>query len=488
MALKEHNFKVDVVAKKPTKGAPKKGNLQNLGAGMQAPIAITLNKGAKVVPDWPPQPVRSRPNTADAKVGRSQQTSSLGSRPATASLTHRPSTAQDRFLQRYSLRTTRPESSGFTGIIRDFNISRYPPPNVFGSRPLSSLAWRSIPPPPSSRASSRPKTAPSAVSFSKPERDPSPPSSPPRSITPGAVSPYAVRYPKAILCSPSSLRLPKEPATGKPRRKRSASEVAQSSQQDAHPRVYAVRSEDSSRTSSASSRRSRLESSESAQPRKFRKSIWADELNFVVTDEGLKEPGLPFRPKHWGATAEMVYFEPGRAREAYFDPTATGSYPPRAPELETFSDLKYHHLHKCRVEDIAEMMLILKPDPETDAQPVEGGVSPGLSWVDVNRVPRKLTLPLELFDYPEMDLRHPSHDIIEVKILAHPAHSITCLLHINNWIYISSLHQQFRLRAWVYCETYGLNCERVTTWVNEGRLETQSLFTRRISVFTTGLL
>jgi len=143
----------------------------------------------------------------------------------------------------------------------------------------------------------------------------------------------------------------------------------------------------------------------------------------VVTEEGLKEPGLPSRPKHWGGADQAVYFaETGRAREAYFDPTATGSYPPRPPELEIFSDLKYHHLHRCKVEDIAEMVMILKPDPETDVQPVGGGESPGFSWVDVYRVPRKLTLPLELFDYPEMDLLHPSHDIIEVRILIHPAH------------------------------------------------------------------
>lgn len=141
-----------------------------------------------------------------------------------------------------------------------------------------------------------------------------------------------------------------------------------------------------------------------------------------MTEEGLKDPGLPFRPKHWGGTEGVCFSEPGRAREAFFDPSATGSYPPRPPELETFSDLKYHHLHRCKVEDIAEMMMILKPEPETDVQPVEGGASPGLSWVDVYRVPQKLTLPLELFDYPEMDLRHPSHDIIEVRILTHPVH------------------------------------------------------------------
>lgn len=398
MALKEHNFKVPVVVKKPTKSAPRKGDLQNVGAGIHAPTCIDLSSST----DWPPQILGSRPSTAGPKSRGSQQ---LLSRPATTSLTHRPSTAQDRFLQRYSLKTCRPQSSGFTGIVRDFNISRYPPPNVFGSRPLSSSAWRSVSP------TSRPKTAPAAVTASKTSEAPS------RAVSPGAISPYAVRYPKAILCIPRAS--PKAPTAEKPRRKRSAAEIAQSSQVDSHPRVYAVQSEAPERTSI--SRRSQLDSVVSTQPRKFRKSLWADELNFVVTDEGLKDPGSPFRPKYWSDSVGVYFSEPGRARAAYFDPTATGSYPPRPPELETFSDLKYHHLHRCKVEDIAEMMMILKPDPETDVQPVAGGQSPGLSWVDVYRVPRKLTLPLELFDYPEMDLRHPSHDILKVRSLTHPS-------------------------------------------------------------------
>lgn len=398
MALKEHNFKVPVVVKKPTKSVPKKGDLQNVGAGIHAPNSIDLSS----ITDWPPQILGSRPSSAGFRSRRSQQ---ISSRPTTTSLPQRPSTAQDRFLQRYSLKTCRPQSSGFTGIVRDFNISRYPPPNVFGRRSLSSSAWRSVPPTP------RPNTAPAAVTTSKTSKASS------RAVSPGAISPYAVRYPKAILCTPRVS--PKAPATEKPRRKRSASELAPNLQVESHPRVYAVHSEASERTTL--SRRSQLDSGVSTQPRKFRKSLWADELNFVVTDDGLKDPGSPSRPKHWSDTEGVYFSEPGRARAAYFDPTASGSYPPRPPELETFSDLKYHHLHRCKVEDIAEMMMILKPDPETDVQPVAAGPMPGLSWVDVYRVPRKLTLPLELFDYPEMDLRHPSHDILKVRSLSHPS-------------------------------------------------------------------
>lgn len=140
--------------------------------------------------------------------------------------------------------------------------------------------------------------------------------------------------------------------------------------------------------------------------------MYADDFHFVMTESGLKDPGAPSRlqrPQHsddWSSVRSMEFF----------DPSNTGTYPPRPPELEVFSDLKYHHLHRLRVEDIAATMMVVKPDPETDVQPSD---CDGLSWVDVEGTPQKIAVPLELFDYAEMDLVHPSHDVLKVRVESH---------------------------------------------------------------------
>lgn len=123
-----------------------------------------------------------------------------------------------------------------------------------------------------------------------------------------------------------------------------------------------------------------------------------------MTEKGLIQPaGLPSR---------KPLSEPGIAA---WDPEQTGSYPPRPIDMLMFNTIKYHHLQLIQVEDMTPDVMAHKPQPETDVQPAEGLPVKGLSWVDVQGIPHRIAQPLELFDNPELDLVHPSLDILEVN-------------------------------------------------------------------------
>ncbi len=124
----------------------------------------------------------------------------------------------------------------------------------------------------------------------------------------------------------------------------------------------------------------------------------------MMTEKGLIQPaGLP---------SKKPLSEPGISA---WDPKQTGSYPPRPIDMLMFNTIKYHHLQLIQVEDMTPDVMAHKPQPETDVQPAEGRPVKGLSWVDVQGIPHRIAQPLELFDNPELDLVHPSLDILEVN-------------------------------------------------------------------------
>ncbi len=126
-----------------------------------------------------------------------------------------------------------------------------------------------------------------------------------------------------------------------------------------------------------------------------------------MTEKGLIQPaGLPSR---------KPLSEPGIAA---WDPEQTGSYPPRPIDMLMFNTIKYHHLQLIQVEDMTPDVMAHKPQPETDVQPAEGRPVKGLSWVDVQGIPHRIAQPLELFDNPELDLVHPSLDMLEVNSIS----------------------------------------------------------------------
>lgn len=215
------NFQLNKLATRHAYGPPRKPKLNSpqLGFGTRAPQPLAKGATQKVGlnPHWPAYPYGFRPPWC-------YSTSSNLRRPCSATTHNRP-ISQDPFLQRYSLRSTRPKSSSSTGVVKDCNISRWPPPTSFGSRSVTPLSWPVGAPQDQSSSTVatrfRPGSAPSAFRADQ--------STPPRGrffgypvTRPGSPavsvrvqSPVLIRYPRAILSTPRMPR-PETPATPEP--------------------------------------------------------------------------------------------------------------------------------------------------------------------------------------------------------------------------------------------------------------------------------
>lgn len=319
------------------------------------------------------------------------------SSPGSSSSSPKSSSGAAAFLRRYSLPSVRPKTAGNAGgVATDFDISRFPlqqpveygsphpliaqPCELDGSLPIPAI-FPSGSAPSAGRVlmdtrattpaiirpmtvvgtlSSRPLSPPQGAFGSPAARAGSP------TINPAVVFPPArIRFPRNFTSPPPSAR---EACDVFPERRPSTAKLAEW---------------------------------------KFRRSIFADEFHFVITEKGLIQPaGLPSR---------KPLSESGIAA---WDPEQTGSYPPRPIDMFMFNTIKYHHLQLIQVEDMTPDVMAHKPQPETDVQPAEGRPVKGLSWVDVQGIPHRIAQPLELFDNPELDLVHPSLDILEVNSIS----------------------------------------------------------------------
>lgn len=290
------------------------------------------------------------------------------------------------FLKRYSVPSVRPKTtSNVGGVAKDYEISRYPPPAMYGSPPLG-------PKPCEIESQSEPSDTPTCRPHA----------------TKGSESDLIARRPHTAigLPTPHPMSVVSQGALASPSTRTSSPTVNPSvvypPARVQYPKNFSMPPENPQDPWDVDA--GKRPSTARLAEWKFRRSIFADEMHFVMTQTGLVEPES-FKTKQ----LSMEGIES-------WDPQQTGSYPPRPIDMFIFSNIKFHHLNATQVEDIEEDVE-WKPQPETDVQPAEGLPVKGYSYVDLKGVPYRLSKPLELFDNPDLDLVHPSQDIAMVGIL-----------------------------------------------------------------------